>query len=71
MFCITKKLRGYGFVCQMLQLPFITIQRSKFMRDKDLLNNIFFWFSMIWGLSMVRLPYSLLYGELDANEGVG
>ena len=53
MFCITKKLRGYGFVCQMLQLPIIVVQRSKFMRDKDLLNNIMFWISMIWGLSMV------------------
>lgn len=53
MFCITKKLRGYGFVCQMLQLPIIAIQRSKFMRDQLLLNNVMFWISMIWGLSMV------------------
>jgi len=57
MFCITKKLRGYGFICQMLQLSIIVIQRSRFMRDQLLLNNIMFWISMIWGLSMLGLPW--------------
>lgn len=60
MFCITKKLRGYGFSCQMLQLPIIVIQRSRFMRDQLLLNNIMFWISMIWGLSMISALYVLV-----------
>ncbi|KAK4093067.1 hypothetical protein Purlil1_2224 [Purpureocillium lilacinum] len=29
MACITKKIRGYGFVCQMLQLPIVMLQRTK------------------------------------------
>ena len=36
--CITKKLRGYGFVAQMLQLPIVAIQRSKVVRSRKLLN---------------------------------
>ena len=36
--CITKKLRGYGFVAQMMQLPIVAIQRTKFVRGRRLLN---------------------------------
>lgn len=38
MACITKKLRGYGFLTMMLQLPIIAIQRSKFIRGRRVLN---------------------------------
>ncbi|KAI5804344.1 MBOAT, membrane-bound O-acyltransferase family-domain-containing protein [Geopyxis carbonaria] len=57
LFCITKKLRGYGFVCQMLQLPIIAVQRTAFMRRKVIFNNIMFWFSMIFGLAMVSISH--------------
>ena len=53
MACITKKLRGYGFVCQMLQLPIVVLQRTKWVRGKKTLNNVCFWCSMILGLSLV------------------
>lgn len=53
MACITKKLRGYGFVCQMLQLPIVVLQRTKWVRGKQTLNNVCFWWSMIMGLAMV------------------
>ena len=36
--CITKKLRGYGFVAQMLQLPIVAVQRSRVVRGRKLLN---------------------------------
>jgi len=36
--CITKKLRGYGFVAQMTQLPIVAIQRTKVLRSRQLLN---------------------------------
>jgi sterol O-acyltransferase len=36
--CITKKLRGYGFVAMMLQMPLVMGQRTRFMRGKKLLN---------------------------------
>ena len=58
--CITKKLRGYGFVCQMLQLPIVVLQRLKWVRGKKTLNNVFFWCSMVLGLSLVRCRHSIL-----------
>lgn len=53
MACITKKLRGYGFICQMLQLPIVMLQRTRWVRNRQTLNNVCFWISMIIGLSMV------------------
>ena len=55
MACITKKLRGYGFVCQMMQLPIVMLQQTKWIRGKKTLNNVCFWCSMILGLSVVRV----------------
>lgn len=53
MACITKKIRGYGFVCQMLQLPIVMLQRTRWVRGKETLNNVCFWCSMVLGLSLV------------------
>lgn len=53
MACITKKIRGYGFVCQMTQLPIVMVQRTRWIRGKKTLNNVCFWASMIMGLSLV------------------
>lgn len=55
--CITKKLRGYGFLAQMSQLPIVAIQKSKFVKGKKLFNNVMFWISFILGISIVSLPY--------------
>lgn len=58
--CITKKLRGYGFVAMMLQMPIVMVQRSKWVRGRTLLNNVLFWCSMILGLSMMCALYVLV-----------
>ncbi|KAK2765531.1 hypothetical protein FQN54_008385 [Arachnomyces sp. PD_36] len=58
--CITKKLRGYGFLAMMSQLPIVAIQRSKFVRGRRVLNNVFFWISMILGLSLMCALYVLV-----------
>lgn len=60
MACITKKLRGYGLVCQMLQLPLFALQRTRWIRGKHTANNVFFWCSMIMGLSMICSLYVLI-----------
>ncbi|KAL4952969.1 MBOAT, membrane-bound O-acyltransferase family-domain-containing protein [Aspergillus filifer] len=60
MSCITKKLRGYGFLAMMLQLPLVAIQKSRFFRHKTTLNNVFFWLSMIFGLSLMCILYVLV-----------
>ncbi|KAL8699752.1 MAG: hypothetical protein Q9201_005819 [Fulgogasparrea decipioides] len=58
--CITKKLRGYGFLAQMMQLPIVALQRTEAVRGKRLFNNICFWVSMILGLSMMCALYVLI-----------
>lgn len=54
MACITKKIRGYGFICQMMQLPIVVLQRTRWVRAHKTANNVLFWASMILGLSLVR-----------------
>ncbi|KAH7362733.1 sterol O-acyltransferase [Plectosphaerella cucumerina] len=60
MACITKKLRGYGFICQMLQLPIVMLQRTRWVRGRKTLNNVMFWISMILGLSLICSLYVLV-----------
>ncbi|KAL2131143.1 hypothetical protein VTI74DRAFT_5473 [Chaetomium olivicolor] len=60
MACITKKLRGYGFVCQMLQLPIVMLQRTRWVKGRKTLNNVCFWCSMILGLSLICSLYVLV-----------
>ncbi|KAG5961407.1 hypothetical protein E4U57_007679 [Claviceps arundinis] len=60
MACISKKIRGYGFVCQMMQLPIVMLQRTKFIRARKTLNNVCFWISMILGLSLMCALYVLV-----------
>ncbi|KAF1816554.1 hypothetical protein P152DRAFT_428738 [Eremomyces bilateralis CBS 781.70] len=58
--CITKKLRGYGFVMMMMQIPIVMVQRHPLVRGRTLLNNVLFWCSMILGLSMMCALYVLV-----------
>lgn len=60
MACITKKIRGYGFLAQMSQLPIVMIQRTKWSKGRRVLNNAAFWSSMILGLSMICSLYVLV-----------
>ena len=57
--CITKKLRGYGLVAMMLQLPLVAVQRSKYVRGQWVFNNATFWASMVLGLSLLCSLYVL------------
>lgn len=58
--CISKKLRGYGMFAMMLQLPLVAIQRSKYVRGRWVLNNAFFWGSIISGISAIASLYVLV-----------
>nr|POF15028.1 putative sterol o-acyltransferase 2 [Quercus suber] len=58
--CITRKFRGYGFFFMMLQIPFVAIQRTPWIRSQQLLNNIMFWIFMIMGLSLLCALYVLV-----------
>ncbi|PBP19300.1 hypothetical protein BUE80_DR009517 [Diplocarpon rosae] len=54
------KIRGYGFLAQMSQLPIVMLQRTKWVKGKRVLNNICFWCSIILGLSMMCSLYVLI-----------
>ena len=60
LFCLVKKIRGYGFAMQMLQLPIVALQSIPGVREKKVMLNTFFWMSMILGLSMNCALYVLL-----------
>ncbi|EPX71750.1 acyl-coA-sterol acyltransferase [Schizosaccharomyces octosporus yFS286] len=59
MACITKKIRGYGLFFQMTQVPYILIQRQKFIRKHRLLGNVFFWVSILIGITLIGVLYIL------------
>ncbi|KAH0537801.1 hypothetical protein FGG08_005483 [Glutinoglossum americanum] len=59
MACITKKVRGFGLIAQMMQLPIVLVQRTKWVKGKKVFNNVCFWISMILGLSTMCSLYVL------------
>ncbi|KAF3933297.1 hypothetical protein ABW20_dc0107667 [Dactylellina cionopaga] len=59
LFCLVKKVRGYGFICQMLQLPIVMLQSLPWLSRHKTLLNCFFWITMILGLSMNCALYVL------------
>lgn len=60
MWCLFKKLRGYLLVMQMMQLPLVRLSRTKFLKNRATLGNLFFWFSIATGPSMISSGYLLL-----------
>jgi sterol O-acyltransferase len=46
--CITKKLRGYGFVAMMLQIPIVALQKTRLVRGRELFNVSFFLLFLLW-----------------------
>ncbi|EEH44231.2 uncharacterized protein PADG_00520 [Paracoccidioides brasiliensis Pb18] len=60
MACITKKIRGYGILAMMSQLPIVAVQRSRLVRGRKTFNNVCFWISMIIGLSLMCALYVLV-----------
>ncbi|EDU41436.1 sterol O-acyltransferase 1 [Pyrenophora tritici-repentis Pt-1C-BFP] len=60
MFCLFKKVRGYLFVFQLLQLPLAAFSKTKFMRGRDTLGNILFWFGMFIGPSVITSLYLIV-----------
>lgn len=59
MACITKKVRGYGLICQMSQIPLTAISKTQFFRDKKTLGNCVFWVSIISGMATINTVYCL------------
>ncbi|KAK5006831.1 hypothetical protein LTR28_006028 [Elasticomyces elasticus] len=53
MACLFKKVRGYLFAMQLLQLPLVTLSRTKLLKGKNLLGNVVFWIGLFVGPSIL------------------
>ncbi|KAI7875901.1 hypothetical protein K492DRAFT_135997 [Lichtheimia hyalospora FSU 10163] len=54
---VTRRIRMYLFVLQMLQLPLIMIGRHPLIRKYSMVGNIVFWLSMFVGLPLLAILY--------------
>lgn len=60
MFCLFKKVRGYLFTFQLTQLPLAAFSKTKFMKGRDTLGNIIFWFGLFIGPSLITSLYLIV-----------
>ncbi|KAJ4415268.1 Sterol O-acyltransferase 2 (Sterol-ester synthase 2) [Gnomoniopsis sp. IMI 355080] len=60
MWCIFKKLRGYLLVLQMFQLPLVRLSRTKWLKGRQTLGNVFFWLGIFTGPSILCSLYLVL-----------
>jgi sterol O-acyltransferase len=57
MLCLFKKVRGYLFIMQLLQLPLASLSRTKLLRGRQTLGNLLFWFGLFVGPSILTSLY--------------
>lgn len=60
MLCLFKKVRGYLFMMQLLQLPLVSLSRTKLLRGRNVLGNLFFWFGLFVGPSLLTSLYLIV-----------
>lgn len=60
MFCLFKKVRGYLFAMQLMQLPLVTLSRTKLLKGRNLLGNIVFWIGLFVGPSFITSLYLIV-----------
>ena len=57
---IFKKVRGYLFWMQLLQMPLVVMSRSKLMKGRDVLGNVIFWIGLFVGPSFLTSLYLVI-----------
>ena len=57
MFCLFKKVRGYLFACQLLQVPLVALSRTRFFRARGVVGNVVFWIGLFVGPSVLTSLY--------------
>ena len=55
-----KKVRGYLFWSQLLQMPLVAFSRSKAMRERVILGNVVFWIGLFVGPSFLTSLYLVI-----------
>lgn len=57
MLCLFKKLRGYLFAMQLLQLPLVAMSRTRILRGRRIVGNVVFWIGLFVGPSFLTGLY--------------
>lgn len=60
MFCIFHKVRGYLFTFQLTQLPLAAFMRTRWMKGRNTLGNVIFWFGLFIGPSVITSLYLIV-----------
>ncbi|KAF2457446.1 MBOAT, membrane-bound O-acyltransferase family-domain-containing protein [Lineolata rhizophorae] len=60
MLCLFKKVRGYLFAMQLMQLPLAAMSRTKFLKGRNVLGNVVFWFGLFVGPSFITSLYLIV-----------
>jgi len=55
-----KKVRGYLFWMQLLQMPLVAVSRSKLLRGRTVLGNVIFWMGLFVGPSFLTSLYLVI-----------
>ncbi|KAH7419877.1 MBOAT family protein [Cadophora sp. MPI-SDFR-AT-0126] len=60
MWCLFKKLRGYLLFLQMMQLPLVSLSRTRWLKGKATLGNLIFWIGIFTGPSLLCSLYLII-----------
>ncbi|KAI6712049.1 sterol O-acyltransferase 1 [Diplocarpon mali] len=60
MWCLFKKLRGYLLMMQMLQLPLVSLSRTRWLKGRATLGNLIFWIGIFTGPSLLCSLYLII-----------
>lgn len=60
MFCLFQKVRGYLFTFQLAQIPLAALSKTKWLKGRDTLGNIIFWFGLFIGPSLITSLYLIV-----------
>jgi len=60
MLVLFKKIRGYLFAMQLLQLPLVSLSRTRLLKGRKILGNLVFWFGLFVGPSIITSLYLIV-----------
>lgn len=60
MLCIFRRLRGYLLFLQMMQLPLVSLSRTRLLRERRLVGNVVFWLGIFTGPSLLCSLYLII-----------
>ncbi|EKG17735.1 Membrane bound O-acyl transferase MBOAT [Macrophomina phaseolina MS6] len=60
MFCLFKKVRGYLFAMQLLQVPLVSLSRTRLLKGRTILGNVVFWIGLFVGPSFITSLYLIV-----------